>query len=96
MVFVAKGASAGKTGKVLHVDPERGRALVEGVRLVKKHLRKSQENPRGKIADKEAPVAVANLQLYCPNCKKGVRVSRAHEGDSVIRKCRRCSHAFDR
>jgi large subunit ribosomal protein L24 len=57
-------AAAEKTGKVLRVSPETQRALVEGFNYVKKHLRKSQDNPKGGIVEKEAPVHISNLKLY--------------------------------
>ncbi len=94
MIAVA-GASTGKTGKVLEVLPSRGVALVEGLNLQKKTLRKSQDNPQGGISDKEGPIALSNLLLYCPNEKKGVRVGRVREGRQLVRKCRLCGHAFD-
>ena len=56
-------AAAKKTGKVLQVFPETQRALVEGFNYVKKHLRKSQDNPKGGIVEKEAPVHISNLKL---------------------------------
>ena len=94
-VTVTKGADAGKTGKVLQVLPERGRALVEGLRLVKKTLRKTQDRPQGGIVDKEASIALPNLMPFCPACKKGVRISRVREGGRSVRKCRTCQHAFE-
>lgn len=57
-------ASAEKTGKVLRVSPETQRAIVEGFHYVKKHLRKSQDNPKGGIVEKEAPVHISNLRLH--------------------------------
>jgi len=94
-VVAIHGRDAGRTGKVLAVFPARGRALVEGLNLVTKHLRKSQDRPKGGITQKEAPLSVANLMLHCPHCKKGVRVRRVREGDRKIRRCRRCGHTFD-
>ncbi len=60
-VRVIAGDEKGRQGKVLQVDRSTGRALVEGVNLVKRHLRKSPEYPRGTIAEKEAPIALSNL-----------------------------------
>jgi large subunit ribosomal protein L24 len=57
-------AAAEKTGKVLRVSPETQRAIVEGFNYVKKHLRKSQDNPKGGIVEKEAPVHISNLRLH--------------------------------
>lgn len=66
VVVVLTGDDAGKTGRVLRVMPRQGRALVEGVNYVKKHLRKSQEHPQGGIVEKEAPVALSNLRRQTP------------------------------
>lgn len=92
---VISGANMGKTGKVLAVDEGKGTALVEGVNLVKKTMKKSQERPQGAITDKEAPMRLAKILLYCPDCKKGVRARNAVEGDKKARKCAKCGHSFD-
>lgn len=63
-VIALSGDDKGRHGKVLQVLPSRGMALVEGLNLVKKHLRKSQEHPRGTIAEKEAPIPVCKLRKY--------------------------------
>jgi large subunit ribosomal protein L24 len=96
-VIAVRGVSKGKTGKVLQVDRERGRALVEGVNLVKKAQRKTQANPQGGITEKEASLALANLRPYCPVCKRGVRIHRQQDGDKRVRVCARkgCKHVFD-
>lgn len=60
-VRVIAGDEKGRQGKVLAVDRATGRALIEGLNLVRRHLRKSQEHPRGAIAQKEAPIALSNL-----------------------------------
>jgi large subunit ribosomal protein L24 len=95
VVMVISGSNQGKTGKVLQVFPVSGRAVVEGVNLVRKHLRKTQERPQGGIADKEAPMALSKVMLHCPACKKGVKITRAKEAGKSIRKCRKCGHSFD-
>lgn len=63
-------AAGKKTGKVLKVYPATGRALVEGFNFVKKHLRKSQDNPNGGIVEKEAPLAVSKLAVVTRAEKK--------------------------
>jgi large subunit ribosomal protein L24 len=95
VVVVRSGKDAGKTGKVLFADLTAGRAIVEGLNLVKKTMRKSQDNPQGGIVDKEAPLAAAKLMLHCPECKKGVRIRRLREGDKPVRKCKECGHSFE-
>jgi large subunit ribosomal protein L24 len=96
-VLAVRGVSAGKTGKVLEVNRAKSRALVEGLSLVKKALRKSQDNPQGGIVEKEASIALANLRPYCPECKRGVRIRRRMDGDKRVRVCasRGCKHVFD-
>ena len=95
VVVAIAGASAGKTGKVLRVFPAEGRAVVEGLKLVKKTLRKTQDTPQGGIIEKESPIALSSLMPYCPECKRGVRIARVKDGERWIRKCRRCGHPFD-
>jgi large subunit ribosomal protein L24 len=56
-------AAGGKSGKVLHVFPEKGRAIVEGLNFVKKHMRKTQDKPEGGIIEKEGSIAVSNLRV---------------------------------
>jgi len=56
-------AAGGKSGKVLRVIPETGRAIVEGLNFVKKHMRKTQDNPEGGIIEKEGSIAVSNLKV---------------------------------
>jgi large subunit ribosomal protein L24 len=95
IVVATHGRDAGKSGKVLQVVTRKDRAIVEGVNLVTRHMRKSEASPKGGIIKKEASLALANLMLYCPQCKKGVRTARVMEGEKRLRKCKRCSHAFD-
>jgi large subunit ribosomal protein L24 len=62
-VEVTAGNYRGSTGKILQVLPKKNRVLIEGVRLIKKHLRKSQDNPSGKIAEREGPIHISNVKL---------------------------------
>ena len=64
MAISGEDADGKKTGKVLQVFPSQQRAIVEGFNYVKKHLRKSQDNPQGGIVEKEAPIHVSNLKLH--------------------------------
>lgn len=63
LVVVIAGAHKGKSGKVLEVRAAKNRAVVEGVAMIKRHLKKSQENPQGKIAEREGTIHVSNLML---------------------------------
>jgi large subunit ribosomal protein L24 len=61
-VTVIAGDDKGKSGKVLMVDTEQQRILVEGINFVKKHVPKSEEQPQGGVVDREAPVAISNVR----------------------------------
>ncbi len=62
-VKVIAGKYKGKEGKVLKVFPEKNRVIIEGVNIVKRHTRPSQDNPKGGIIEKEAPVHASNLMV---------------------------------
>jgi large subunit ribosomal protein L24 len=62
LVKVITGDDKGKTGKVLQVLPDSGRALVEGLNFAKKHMRKTQDNPKGGVLEKEASIHISNLK----------------------------------
>lgn len=62
-VVVIAGSHKGKSGKVLEIVGSKQRARVEGVAMIKRHLKKSQENPNGAIVEREGTVHVSNLQL---------------------------------
>jgi large subunit ribosomal protein L24 len=62
-VEVISGNFRGSSGKVLEVIARKQRVLIEGVRLIKKHLKKSQDNPQGKIAEREGPIHISNVRV---------------------------------
>jgi len=62
LVEAISGEEKGKTGKVLQILPETDRAVVEGLNFVKKHMRKTQDNPQGGVFEKEAPIHLSNLK----------------------------------
>ena len=92
---VMVGKDRGKQGKVLRVFPERGRALVEGINLVKKHLKPTQDNPQGGVSSQERPVSVANLQRICLRCNRPVRVGFTVATDGAKQRvCKRCGEVL--
>jgi large subunit ribosomal protein L24 len=68
-VEVISGNFRGSSGKILEVLSRKQRVLIEGVRIIKKHLRKSQDNPSGKIAEREGPIHISNVKLIERNEK---------------------------
>ncbi|HOD67533.1 MAG TPA: 50S ribosomal protein L24 [candidate division Zixibacteria bacterium] len=63
-VYVLCGEDKGKTGRVLHVYPKKGTAVVEGVRMHKRHQRPTQRNPKGGVVTMEGPIHLSNLAVY--------------------------------
>lgn len=63
IVVVIAGAEKGKRGKVIQVYPKKQRVLVEGVNMIKKHLKKSQLHPQGAIIEREGPIHISNVML---------------------------------
>jgi large subunit ribosomal protein L24 len=73
-VVVISGKDKGKTGKVKRVLAEEGRVLVEGVNLVKRHMRPTPRNPSGGILEREQPIAASKVMPVDPKTGKGTRV----------------------
>jgi large subunit ribosomal protein L24 len=62
-VTVTTGNHKGATGKILAVLPAKAQVLIEGVRLIKKHTKKSQDNPNGAIIEREGPIHISNVKV---------------------------------
>jgi large subunit ribosomal protein L24 len=62
-VVVLSGTERGKRGKILRVLPEKQRVIVEGIKMIKKHTRKSQQHPQGAIVEREGSVHASNVML---------------------------------
>ena len=84
-VYVNAGNDKGKTGKVLSVDPEAQRAIVEGVNMVSKHTKPNAKQPQGGIIKQEAPIHISNLNLIDPQSGKATRVGFKVEGGKKVR-----------
>ncbi len=101
-VKVISGRDAGKTGRVLRVDRETGKLLVEHVMMIKRHTRPNPgKQIKGGIAERESPISVSNVLIVCPGCNKAVRIG--HHVETVAggktrrsRVCRKCGQALDR
>ena len=90
-VYVIAGRDKGKTGKVLRVSSEKGVAFVERVNVMVKAIRPDPQLAQsGGFVRREAPIALSNLQLFCPNCQKPTRIARKVSGDRKERVCKRC------
>jgi len=90
----------GSIGRVLVVDPKKGRVLVEGINFIYRHVRPTQKHPQGGRIAKEAPVAISSVMLYCEKCQRGVKVRKERvtrtdpQGKKItdiVRHCKRCN-----
>ncbi|MBQ6654773.1 MAG: 50S ribosomal protein L24 [Erysipelotrichaceae bacterium] len=84
-VQVIAGKDKGITGEVLAVYPDTHKVVVEGVNILKKHVRPSQANPEGGIQSQEAPIDVSNVMAYDTKAKKAGRVGYVFEGGEKVR-----------
>ena len=85
-VQVISGVDQGKRGRILKVFPEAGRAIVEGINYIYRHVRKTSKNAQSGRVQKEAPIAVSKLKLYCPHCQSTTRVHYGYEEESTAKK----------
>jgi large subunit ribosomal protein L24 len=86
---------ASKRGKVLKIDRAAGRVTVEGLRMVKRHLSKTAQNPEGGIIEKAGTIALSDVQVVCGKCDKPTRVGVRAEGDTQKRFCKNCDALID-
>ena len=85
LVRVIAGDHKGTEGKVLKVDREKNKAIVEGANMVSKHTKPSAKNPQGGIVKKEAPIHISNLSLIDPKSKEATKTGVRVEGDKKVR-----------
>jgi large subunit ribosomal protein L24 len=96
MVVVTVGKDKGKTGKVLRINQKTDRVIVEKVNIIKRHVRPSQKS-KGGIMERESPIAVSNVMIYCEKCSKPVRVgNKILEDGKKVRYCRKCNEVLDK
>jgi len=94
-VYVITGRDKGKKGKVLRTFPDRNRAIVEGINLVKKHKRRTQTDQQGGIVSIESPIDISSLMLLCRHCNKPVRVGlKALNDGTRVRFCKKCKEVI--
>lgn len=62
-VIVIAGTERGKRGKIITVNPQSQRIIVEGIKMIKKHMRKNRQNPQGAIIEREGTIHLSNVML---------------------------------
>jgi len=95
-VEVISGAARGQRGRVIRAMPDKGKVVVEGVNMVWKHLKRSQQRPRGGRVEMESPLDASNVMLVCPNreCRRFDKPVRTRtvlrEDGTKMRTCAKC------
>ena len=90
-VKIILGKDNGKTGKVLRVFSVDEKILVEGLNLIKKHIRPRKEGERGQRLELPAKINISNVMLVCPKCGKDTRVGYKKTVDKTLRVCKKCN-----
>ncbi|MGD0725225.1 MAG: 50S ribosomal protein L24 [Spirochaetia bacterium] len=88
-VRVIAGREKGKTGRIVNIDREKMRAVVEGLNMVKKAMKQKKQNQKGGITSVEAPLSVGKLMIMCKKCGP-TRIGYLVEGNTKKRVCRKC------
>ncbi|MFM9332344.1 MULTISPECIES: 50S ribosomal protein L24 [Paenibacillus] len=96
-VIVITGKDKGKKGRIIAAYPRENRVLVEGVNMVKKHSKPTQQNPQGGILDQEAPIHVSNVMLVDPKTNKPTRVGyKVLENGQKVRVAKKSGEVIDK
>lgn len=91
VVVVNSGDDRGSKAKVLAVSPEEGKVIVEGLNMVKKHVKPKRQGEAGGIVEAEGALYASKVNLYCPACDQGVRVKvKTLKDGKKVRVCAKC------
>jgi large subunit ribosomal protein L24 len=88
-VVVLAGKDVGRRGQITRVLPDSNRVIVDGMNMVKKHQKPTRATMQGGIIDKEMPMHVSNVALWCKDCG-ATRIGYRVTDDGKVRICRKC------
>jgi len=95
-VYVLTGKDAGKSGKVLDVDPSSGRVIVEGVNISTKHKKPRGRDQQGGIIKQETSIHASNVMYVCNKCKRPVKLGKKIlDNGEKVRVCKSCEEIID-
>lgn len=90
IVLIISGKDRARKGKVIEAFPKKGRVIIEGINLRKKHVKPKKSGEKGQIVETPASIDVSNTKLICPKCGKPTRVGCKIEGKRKYRVCKKC------
>ena len=95
-VEVMTGKDKGRVGKILRIDKQANRVVVERINMIKRHTKPTDATQSGQIVEREAPVHISNLMLVCPECAKTVRIGKKIlEDGTKVRFCKSCDATIE-
>lgn len=94
-VRVLKGKDRNKSGKVIQAFPDTGKVVVEGLNIMKKHLRTRKQGEKGQVIELSAPLRTDNVVLVCPKCNRATRIGFKLEAGSKKRVCKKCNEVIE-
>jgi len=89
-VQILAGKDRGKRGKIIKVNPQALKVLVEGLNLVKRHRRPKKAGEKGQRVEVPAPISISNVMIICPNCGKPARIGNKSVDGGKMRICKKC------
>lgn len=95
-VEVIAGKDKGRVGKILKIDKQDNRAVVERLNMIKRHTKPTDATQPGQIVEREASLHMSNLMLVCPECAKTVRIGKTIlEDGTKVRVCKNCDATIE-
>ncbi len=94
--MVITGKEKGKKGRVIAVIPSKQRLKIEGLNIIKRHMKPSRQYTQGGIIEKEGTIHISNIMLVCPKCNKPTRIANQLLSDQKkVRACKKCKEVID-
>ena len=94
-VIVLSGDDKGVKGKVIAASPKEGKVIVKDANVIHKHVKARRQGETSSIIETEGAIYACKVALYCPTCKKGVRIHDQIVDGKKIRTCAKCGYKFD-
>lgn len=95
-VVILAGKGKGKKGRVIVTQPKDDTVLIEGVNMIKKHMKPNNQYKQGGIIEKESPIHVSKVMLICARCSKPTRIGNlALDSGKKVRVCKKCKEVID-
>ncbi|MDO8659212.1 MAG: 50S ribosomal protein L24 [Candidatus Parcubacteria bacterium] len=88
-IIIITGKDKGKKGKIVHVFVEKNKVIVEGLNMMKKHLRPRKSGEKGRMEDRAMPIHASNVMIVDPKSGKQTRLGKKKVGDKMVRIARK-------